>query len=225
MPDDTPAIIAYDEHLPMITTHMKNIVSFFEQERTLNEGHLPIIYAIKSRTKNKQHLKDKIERKCREKRIIIDAENLLDEVTDLAGIRVLHMHQNQFGKIHEFIMNLVDRGDLRLKEKPIAYTWDPESKGYFEGFDLELKVKPSYYTSIHYLLLPANKSNNVCCEVQVRTLFEEIWGEIDHSLNYPHPTDNLACKEQLRVLAKLVSTGTRLADSIFRLHEEDVQSP
>jgi len=53
------------------------------------------------------------------------------------------------------------------------------------------------------------------CEIQVRTLFEEAWGEIDHALNYPRATEILACKEQLRVLAKLASTGTRLADSIF----------
>ena len=40
-------------------------------------------------------------------------------------------------------------------------------------------------------------------------------GEIDHTINYPHATNSIACKEQIRVLAKLVSTGTRLADSIF----------
>ena len=47
----------------------------------------------------------------------------------------------------------------------------------------------------------------VCCEIQVRTLFEEIWGEIDHSINYPESTQSKTCKEQLRVLSKLVSTG------------------
>ena len=45
-------------------------------------------------------------------------------------------------------------------------------------------------------------------------------GEIDHTINYPHATNSIACKEQIRVLAKLVSTGTRLADSIFRTYDE-----
>ena len=81
------------------------------------------------------------------------------------------------------------------------------------------KIKDSYYTSIHYVVKPKSDSN-ICCEIQVRTLFEEIWGEIDHTINYPSPTDNKACREQLRVLSKLVSTGTRLADSIFRTHME-----
>lgn len=54
----------------------------------------------------------------------------------------------------------------------------------------------------------------------MRTLFEEIWGEIDHTINYPHVTDSIACKEQLKVLAKLISSGTRLSDSIFRSYNE-----
>lgn len=212
---------AYDSHLPMIKTHMANVETFLKEELSLSSGHLPTIYAIKSRVKDRQHLADKIARKECEKKVVISAENLLEQITDLAGVRVLHMYQNQFKEIHEFIMGLINKGDLRLKEDPIAYTWDPESKGFFESFGLKTDIKPSYYTSIHYLLMPANKTNNVCCEIQVRTLFEEIWGEIDHSLNYPTPTTSMACQEQLRVLAKLVSTGSRLADSIFKLHDLD----
>ena len=60
----------------------------------------------------------------------------------------------------------------------------------------------------------------MCCEIQVRTLFEEIWGEIDHSINYPHRTNSIACVEQIRVLSKLVSTGTRLSDAIFKSYED-----
>ena len=62
--------------------------------------------------------------------------------------------------------------------------------------------------------------SEVACEIQVRTLFEEIWGEIDHQVNYPKPTEILACREQLRVLARLVGAGSRLADAIYRVHKE-----
>ncbi|MNV93704.1 hypothetical protein D3C71_1884310 [compost metagenome] len=103
-----------------------------------------------------------------------------------------------------------------FNENPIAYSWDPESQRFFEALKLEVKIKESYYTSIHYVVRPAN-DNNVKCEIQVRTLFEEIWGEIDHTINYPNQSSAPATTEQLRVLSKLVSTGTRLADSIFRL--------
>ncbi|MCY1382839.1 hypothetical protein D9M69_709010 [compost metagenome] len=71
------------------------------------------------------------------------------------------------------------------------------------------------------MIAPANDQDGVACEVQVRTLFEEAWGEIDHSINYPEPTARMASIEQLRVLSKLVSTGSRLADAIFKVHADD----
>jgi hypothetical protein len=46
-------------------------------------------------------------------------------------------------------------------------------------------------------------------------LTEETWGEIDHTINYPHPTKSVALREQIRVLARATSTAGRLADAIF----------
>ncbi|WMJ10000.1 RelA/SpoT domain-containing protein [Nitrosomonas sp. sh817] len=149
----------------------------------------------------------------------ITSENFFSQITDLAGVRVLHLYQDQFPLIHAFIKQKIESQDWFLAEKPTAYSWDPEAKEFFEKLELEVKVKESYYTSIHYLIKP-KESSQICCEIQVRTLFEEIWGEIDHTINYPIPTQSRSCKEQLRVLSKLVSTGTRLADSIFRTNSE-----
>jgi hypothetical protein len=53
------------------------------------------------------------------------------------------------------------------------------------------------------------------CELQVRTLTEETWGEIDHFINYPHPTTSVPLHEQIRVLARATSIAARLADAIF----------
>ncbi len=57
--------------------------------------------------------------------------------------------------------------------------------------------------------------SEIKCEVQVRTLYEEVWGEVEHSINYPYNCESMACKEQLKVLAQLTAAGTRLADSII----------
>lgn len=86
---------------------------------------------------------------------------------------------------------------------------------------MEVIQRDTSYTSVHYLLKPRPDSH-VCCELQVRTLFEEIWGEIVHRINYPTPTDNVACREQLMVLSKIVGVGSRLVDSIQRslLHDD-----
>jgi ppGpp synthetase/RelA/SpoT-type nucleotidyltranferase len=178
-----------------------------------------IIHSVKSRIKESLHLEEKIKRKQKQKGIEITEENLFSEVTDLIGIRVLHLYFDQFHIIHQEIMKQIEQGEWVLFEEPKAYTWDPDTVELFNNLGIQTIRKDSY-TSMHYVIKPNNNENAICCEIQVRTLFEEIWGEIDHSINYPNKTESIACSEQLKVLSKLSSTGTRLADSIFRSHIE-----
>lgn len=208
----------YTQHQHLFQHFMNGVVDTFRLDPNLNDYHHPIIHTIKSRLKDVEHLRDKIDRKNKGDDPISE-DNIFEKVTDLAGVRVLHLYQDQLKNIHDLIKKKVDDGDWFYRESPVAYSWDPESCEFFTSLGLTPKIKESYYTSIHYVIKPKAESN-VCCEIQVRTLFEEIWGEIDHTINYPHPTNNFACKEQLRVLSKLVSTGTRLADSIFRIKEK-----
>ena len=107
---------------------------------------------------------------------------------------MLHLYQDQAKPIHEAILDRVQNKDWVLEEDPKAYTWDPESVSFFKAMGLEVKFKDSFYTSVHYLVKPRIDSP-LCCEIQVRTLFEEIWGEVDHALNYPTPTEIVACRE------------------------------
>lgn len=212
------ALLAYDAEIFPLTQFFKRVVSFFSDNPKLNQGPLPIIHSIKSRLKDRDHLDDKIRRKWEEENRI-DGNNLFEKITDLAGVRVLHLHQSQFPIIHEEILDQINKNEWFLDEEPKAYTWDPESKVFYEDLGINCEMKHSYYTSIHYVLKPREDSDYKC-EVQVRTLFEEIWGEIDHTINYPSNTESVACKEQLKVLARLASTGTKLADAIFRSYEE-----
>lgn len=209
----------------IISKFLNSVRYFFENNPVLTSGPMPIVHSVKFRLKDPDHLRDKIIRKeelCKEKGLVITSENLFSVITDFAGIRILHIHQQQFPVIHEEIEKQIGSGDWRLVEPPVAYTWDPECETFFKGFGIDVRRKESYYTSVHYLVGPNNAEQGVCCEIQVRTLFEEIWGEIDHVINYPHATDIVACKEELRVLAKLISTGTRLADAIFKTYNESL---
>ena len=202
----------------LLEQFLAQVRTFFELNPSLHLQPFPVIHSIKSRLKDPSHLRDKLERKAKEG-IVIKPETLFKEVTDLAGVRVLHLYQDQFTDIHSEITKKVSNGYWALGEPPKAYTWDPETKSFFFFLYIATAIKDSFYTSVHYLVKPNNNSD-LCCEIQVRTLFEEIWGEIDHAINYPHQTDSVACREQLRVLSKLVSTGTRLSDSIFRSYNE-----
>jgi ppGpp synthetase/RelA/SpoT-type nucleotidyltranferase len=197
---------------------LASVLVFFQKHPLLNKSPLPIIHSIKSRLKDPSHLADKLQRKLKIGKVITK-DNIFTEITDFIGVRVLHLHQDQFSEINSAINTKIANGDWLFVEQPKAFTWDPESVEFYKKQNVLTELRDTYYTSIHYLVKP-NNQNSICCEIQVRTLFEEIWGEIDHSINYPNPTDSFPCKEQLRVLSKLVSTGTRLADSIFRTHSD-----
>lgn len=213
----TEAIERYKSEKHVFQRFLNAVVDSFNLEPHLNEYGKPVIHSIKHRLKDESHLEKKILRNW-DPDDPITSENIFSKMTDLAGVRVLHLYQDQLPTIHEFIMKRVGSGDWILNEEPVAYSWDPESQSFFSSLGLKVKIKESYYTSIHYVVKPGN-DDRIKCEIQVRTLFEEIWGEIDHAINYPQKSKCPATREQLRVLSKLVSTGTRLADSIFRLDE------
>jgi len=208
-------LAAFEERRHELFIFMKGIEGWFLSHPKLTCGPTPAIHSVKSRIKDPSHLKEKIIRK-QVGGNPITADNLFTRLTDLAGVRILHLYQEQAQAIHTAIIEKVERQrDWVFNEPPKAYTWDPEAQNFFTNMGLDVNVKDSFYTSVHYLVRPRADSPH-CCEIQVRTLFEEIWGEVDHSLNYPNPSDNIACREQLRVLTKVVGAGSRLVDAIFR---------
>ena len=196
----------------------ENTVRFFETHPNLLQSPR-IVHSVKSRMKDLEHLREKIHRKSTTENPITP-ENIFDQITDIAGVRVLHLYQAQFVQIHNAINDRINAQDWILYEQPKAYTWDPESQVFFSSFGLNVEVKESLYTSIHYVIKPRENSP-VSCEIQVRTLFEEVWGEIDHLVNYPEPTDSEFYREQIGVLARLVGAGSRLADSIWRTYSDE----
>lgn len=213
-------INAIKEKNQILDLFMKQVVNFFETHPDIVGATPPIVHSVKSRRKSENNIRDKIQR-YRERGKDVRKDNVLQEITDIVGVRVLHLHQQQWEDIHRAIKNHVDAGEWVFAEEPKAYSWDPDASEFFKRNDVAVNIKESHYTSVHYLVRPRVDAP-ACCEIQVRTLFEEVWGEIDHAVNYPYPTGNIAIQEQLRVLAKLVATGTRLADAVFKIQQREM---
>jgi ppGpp synthetase/RelA/SpoT-type nucleotidyltranferase len=207
----------YDNEIGNFKHFMDGISYAFNDKNNFPPSSTPVVHSVKSRLKDKEHLREKLLRKNRLKPAITKL-NFFEQITDLAGVRVLLLFQSQFEHVHSYITNKISTKEWILNEKPIAYSWDPDNIAFFKKFNITVSLKESHYTSVHYVVKP-NKKSNICCEIQIRTLFEEIWGEIDHSMNYPIPTENLLIKNQLRILSKLTSTGSHLADSIFNMNQ------
>jgi putative GTP pyrophosphokinase len=187
----------------------------------------PHIHSMKSRIKSPERLRNKLVRKLRDatargRPFDIPRESLFTRVGDLVGIRLLHLHTRQFEQIDGALREIFDEQRYRLAEKPFARTWDDEYRAYFSGLGIRVQSSPTMYTSVHYSIEPVSRTR-VRCEIQVRTLMEEVWGEVDHTFNYPEPTESVACSEQIKALARATSSATRLVDAIF-LTASDLRS-
>ena len=181
------------------------------------------IHFIKYRLKDPEHLRDKLcsralaDKKNGRKPTINDA-NLFQEITDLVGVRILHLYTDQIAEMNKRILAILKEGRYRVY-KPVANIWDKEAEAYFKRLGFRTVSHETMYTSLHYDIR-LNTVTGVRCELQVRTLADEVWGEVSHTIDYPKPTQSIACKEQLKVLARMTSGCTRLVDSIFRSREE-----
>lgn len=184
----------------------------------------PHIHSVKSRLKDPDHLKDKLirkllEAKTKNKKFAITNANLFYKINDLVGLRILHLHTQQIEPISRGLNSIFSEFKYRCIEGPAARTWDDESRGYFKELGFKTKSSPSLYTSVHYVI-DSGLNSRCTAELQVRTLAEELWGEVDHSINYPHKSESLSCREQIKALARATSSCSRLVDSIFRTSNE-----
>jgi putative GTP pyrophosphokinase len=192
--------------------YASTIEADFRNNPSLVTGGQNAVHSTKMRIKDSSSLKAKILRK-RDEGCEITPEDFTSKITDLAGVRILMLFKSDYTAIDALIRSKVQASDWVLAEQGKAIFWDPEDQSFFAHFDLDVQNRETAYTSVHFLIKP-NASSNLCCELQIRTLFEEIWGEVDHRLNYPVKSKSVACREQLRVLSKISGAGSRLLDSI-----------
>lgn len=143
MADIDTLIDLYRENKSEYERFLDGVRSFFLHKKELNCSPLPVIHSLKWRLKDPEHLRDKLQRKIAEGKQI-DETNLFKEITDFAGIRVLHLYQNQFIHIHNAINEIVNSGEWKYVEEPVANTWDPESEDFFKNLGLRCNRRDSY---------------------------------------------------------------------------------
>jgi len=157
-------------------------------------SRLDEVHSTRTRVKGPEHLLEKIIRKRAQGALpAITPESYTQHITDLIGVRALHLLKNEWRAIHEAICGTWD-----LKERPQANVRKGDSAEVVEQFrkeDCEIREHPDGYRSVHYLLKCAPQRTEHIVEVQVRTIFEEGWSEIDHRVRYPYAAPGLV--EQL----------------------------
>ncbi|MEE1948528.1 RelA/SpoT domain-containing protein [Pseudomonas alcaligenes] len=148
------------------------------------------VHSVRWRVKDTEHLLEKIVRKRSEgspKYQDITASNYFTIITDLIGVRALHLFKNDCEDIDDAI-----RESWSLAEKPIVYTrkGDDSPQSHFGPNSFAHQEHPKGYRSIHYIISTQPLRRTIFTEIQVRTIFEEGWSEIDHRVRHPNFSEN-----------------------------------
>ena len=182
------------------------------------------IHSYRYRTKQAEHLLEKIIRKRKEnpeKFALLDHTNYYKFVTDLIGIRVFFLYREDWKHFHHYLTGQFennpalyirdrlrdfdeDPGHYYLAECPRAYKRTGDSKIY-DSKEIQI-ITDGIYRSLHYIV----KYRGQYIEIQGRTLFEEGWGEVDHDIVYKEAEDD----EMLRDYSKLLNRLSGLADEM-----------
>ena len=146
------------------------------------------VHSVRWRIKDSEHVLEKIVRKRAdksEKYHEINEKNYYSVITDLIGIRALHLFKNDALKIDASIR---ENQQLIDTEPPLVYTrkGDTISEDVFPKDRFEHREHPAGYRSVHYIIKAQPQKRQIFAEVQVRTIFEEGWSEIDHRVRYPN---------------------------------------
>lgn len=167
------------------------------------------VHMLRYRVKDPIHLIRKVIRKKAEyPERVIDEHNYMDWINDLVGVRVMHLYKAFWQSTGKFIEEAWE-----LKRPPIAYVRTEEDEATVQQFsDAGFNIKPHAYgyRALHYVIRTQPYKQRYYIEIQLRTLFEEGWSEIDHAIRYP----DLSCSAMVRDLLTILNRFTGQADSI-----------
>ena len=138
----------------------------------------------------------------------IDQSNYFEVVTDLVGLRALHLFKDDCFSIDKHL-----RSVWSPAETPIAYVRDGDPQDLVDRFiqlGLEVKPHPAGYRSVHNVCSTQPMYRKVFSEVQVRTIFEEGWSEIDHRVRYPNFSDDKLVSYFLTIFNRLAGSADEM---------------
>ena len=201
----------YNDYLSR-QTELTDIAEFISRLMHKAEG----VHSIKYRVKEPQHLLKKIIRKKKEyPQRTITISNYMDLINDLVGVRVLHLHKEDWEGIGLYIQE-----KWKLKREPYAYVKSVQksrSVNKFNAFGCKVLMHPSGYKAIHFVIETKPEKQRYFAEIQLRTLFEEGWSEIDHSIRYPDHNNSELLDCMLQLLNKLTTQADEMASHMRML--------
>lgn len=210
------ADIPWSELAAIYSDHVRRTEDLHDTGTMISEKlrRIPQVHSLRVRVKDPEHLLEKIIRKTTPERRI-NLSNYQSEITDLVGVRALHLFKHEWLAIHERICEV-----WKIEGKPVANIRKGDVASHYEEKDCQIVEHEAGYRSVHYLVSSSPTKVTTITEVQVRTLFEEGWSEIDHQIRYPYNLKDTLLNHFLAILNRLAGSADEMGSFITMLMKE-----
>ena len=154
--------------------------------------------------------------------------NSFEDITDYGGFRILCMFNQDISHIHSFLVEYIkNTSDMKLKELT-HYNFNDEKTSRVlddvveSSLNYTVKTKwlitPSGYKSLHYLV----EFNGVdCIEIQLRTILQDVWGELSHALAYKKGRIHTHIVNSFSLLARDLDTNDLLLSNLKDISDKE----
>lgn len=204
---------SYTAMIPSLEKEASDIVSkLIDSDR---------VHSVRRRVKKPKHLLEKIIRKGKKyQELGLNSDNYTEVITDLIGVRILHLFKDDWQIIHKKITDLwemVETPQVNIRRGDYNLELFHES---IKDLECEIVIRDHGYRSVHYLLsIPVTQERSIHVEIQVRTVFEEAWSEIDHEIRYPYYKDDPILIEYLGIFNRLVGSADEMGTFIKKMKD------
>lgn len=164
---------------------LKNKIEIMQDEYKILYDY-DLIDHINTRIKSPES----IEKKMSKRNIPLQYKNMIEEINDIAGIRVICPLKKDIYSIKEFIENIP--GLRVIKEKD--YITNPKKSGY-----------TSYHLIVEVPISLSRKLMYVKVEIQIRTMAMDFWASLEHKMKYKPKTEiSKTASKELVSYAKMI---------------------
>lgn len=200
----------YEEYIPYLTQIMKNI-----KAKLINEIKLSSEPTYKSRVKGFNSYYKKVLRKHSEEAAV--SKELIC-LTDMMGIRIICTFLEDIKEVQNQLASMFEIKEIEIKGENQSF----REFGY-ESVHVLISI-PDYCIPKD---LPENIviPKNMVCEIQIRTILQDAWAEVEHELIYK--TEFNPFDIPLRRKLASMNASLSLADIIFqeiRDYQKNLQS-
>lgn len=221
----------YNKYLDIMKEFIENYLENTEAAK---------IHSYRARVKDPEHLAVKIIRRKQsnyKKYKRLNENNYEKFVTDLIGVRCFILFKSEWENFHQFVLSHFennveyyitdcisdfdeDEKHNYIAEKPKVHIRSGDVRDIYEKIlPPDCVVDDKIYRSVHYIL----KYKGVYLEIQVRTLFEEGWGEVDHAIRYPNYQADPIFKEYTELLNRLSGLADEMGSFFNKLENLELE--